>query len=273
MAYNHAKRLLNAIYGMVAQDPCAEEIYLGAETRVLEGDEEPVAELLKEGTRRPYMCYQWAVWCTARARWMLEQGIDLCEKDGFLIYTDTDSCKYQTRDGAEVDFTALNDERRELARRYGGVAVDRKGVEHFLGVFEREERCTSFITYGAKKYAYISGGRLHVTTAGVSKKHGARELRAIRNYRPGFVFKKSGGMRAIYNDDWVNPQKMVVDGHDVLLTTNTVLLPSEYTLGVTVDYSALINRCKNRPHRVYEVAKGIFARLGLLSDEELYNDD
>ena len=273
VAYNHAKRLLNAIYGMAAQDPCAEEIYLDAATLLLECDEKPVAELLKEGTRRPYMCYQWAVWCTARARWMLEQGIDLCEKNGFLVYTDTDSCKYQTRDGAEVDFTALNDERRELARRYGGVAVDRKGVEHFLGVFEREERCTSFITYGAKKYAYISGGRLHVTTAGVSKKHGARELRAIKNYRPGFVFKKSGGMRAIYNDEWVQPKKMMIDGHEVLLTTNTVLLPSEYTLGVTVDYSALINRCKNRPHRVSEVAKSIFARLGLLTDEELYNDD
>ena len=66
---------------------------------------------------------------------------------------------------------------------------------------------------------------------------------------------------------------MVVDGHDVLLTTNTVLLPSEYTIGVTVDYSALINRCKNRPHSVEEVAKGIFARLGLLTEEELYNDD
>lgn len=273
VAYNHAKRLLNAIYGMAAQDPCAEEIYLDAATLLLECDEKPVAELLKEGTRRPYMCYQWAVWCTARARWMLEQGIDLCEKDGYLVYTDTDSCKYQSRTDRAPDFTLLNNERRELARKFGGVAVDRKGVEHFLGVFESEERCTSFITYGAKKYAYISGGRLHVTTAGVSKKHGAKELGVLKKYRPGFVFEKSGGMRAIYNDEWVAPRKIVVDGHEVLLTTNTVLLPSEYTLGVTVDYSALINRCKNRPHRVAEVAKGIFARLGLLNEEELYNDD
>lgn len=273
VAYNHAKRLLNSIYGMAAQDPCAEEIYLDASTLLLECDEKPTAELLKEGTRRPYMCYQWAVWCTARARWMLEQGIDLCEKDGFLVYTDTDSCKFQVRPGRAPDFTALNNDRRELARRFGGVATDRNGVEHFLGVFEREERCTSFITYGAKKYACISGGRLHVTTAGVSKKHGAKELRALKNYRPGFVFKKSGGMRAIYNDDWVVPQKIMVEDHEVELTTNTVLIPSEYTLGVTVDYSALINRCKNRPHRVAEVAKGIFARLGLLTDDELYNDD
>lgn len=272
VAYNHAKRLLNAIYGMAAQDPCAEEIYLDAATLLLECDEKPLAELLKEGTRRPYMSYQWAVWCTARARWMLEQGIELCEKYGHLVYTDTDSCKYQKRPDSAPNFDALNEERRELARKFGCVAVDRKGVEHFLGVFEREERCTSFITYGAKKYAYISNGRLHVTTAGVSKKHGAQELRALKNYRLGFVFKKSGGMRAIYNDEWINPRKMAVDGHEVLLTTNTVLLPSEYTLGVTVDYSALINRCKNRPHRVAEVAKGIFARLGLLTDEELYND-
>ena len=97
---------------------------------------------------------------------------------------------------------------------------------------------------GAKKYAYEDERGLHVTISGVNKKAGAEELKSLDNFKKGFIFRKAGGMEALYNDHPA-PDHIEIEGHDLKITSNVALLPSTYTLGVSPDYSMLLNFLRN----------------------------
>ena len=84
--------------------------------------------------------------------------------------------------------------------------------------------------------------RLNITVAGVIKNAGARELEAhggIREFKPDFIFVESGGLEAVYND-FPEIQDYEVDGHKLHITSNVVLRPSTYTLGITNEYEYLL---------------------------------
>ena len=96
-----------------------------------------------------------------------------------------------------------------------------------------------FCTLGSKKYAYEdSDGKLHITIAGVSKS-GAREMGKLENFQEGFIFRESGGMEALYNDQWSEP--IVIDGHELEIPPNIYLSNGEYTLGLTLEYKRLFH--------------------------------
>ena len=60
----------------------------------------------------------------------------------------------------------------------------------------------------------------------------------MRRYVPGFVFREAGGTEALYNDNvdmWLQ-----IDGHDLHITDNVCIRPSEYTLGITGEYDYLL---------------------------------
>ena len=238
--YYRAKAKLNSLYGMTAQDPCKPYIqYIDGEYVVTEDDTEALLE--KDNKRRQLPCYQVGVWCTAWARWELETGLRLVfeSENGRFIYTDTDSIKYT----GEVNFNNYNSERIRNSKNHGAYAIDSKGKYHYMGVFEEEGTCQRFITLGAKKYAYEdSKGKLHITVAGVIKSAGAEELAengGIEAFKPNFIFKKAGGIEAVYNDD---PEitEYTVDGHTIAITPNVVLRESTYTLGITEEYEYLL---------------------------------
>ena len=127
----------------------------------------------------------------------------------------------------------------------GAYATDPQGVTHYMGVFEQEtgpEGYRYFVTWGSKKYAYIQGvGDLHITVAGVSKKKGARELQhhgSLAAFKPGFVWSIAGGTESVYND--LTREVIEIDGHQLELGPNVYIRPSTYTLGVTNEYSELM---------------------------------
>ena len=73
-----------------------------------------------------------------------------------------------------------------------------------------------------------------------TKKHFPKD--GIDYFRSGFVFRKAGGNAAIYND---NPDSNVwINGEDIKITRNTAIVPSEYTLGTTDEYAALLALCE-----------------------------
>lgn len=230
--YFKAKNKLNSLYGMTAQDPA--KISIIFQDGVFSMKEETVADVLKKNYKKAFLSYAWGVWVTAWCRWLLQQGIDAAG-DRF-VYCDTDSVKTI---GA-VDMSAFNEEMRKRSELNGGYAEDTTGRVHYLGLFEDETLTgyDAFVTLGAKKYAYVENGKLHITIAGVEKKEGAVELGDIHNFREGFIFRDAGGTESIYND-FIN-YDYYIDGRVLKVTDNVVIRPSTYELGITEEYLRIL---------------------------------
>ena len=228
--YNKAKNKLNSIYGMCATNPVRTSlIFNGKDFEVKDVEER---EELEKANKKSFTVFAWGCWCTAWARWWLEKAIRLCG-DKF-VYCDTDSVKFV----GSVDFTELNAEIQAQSERHQAYADDPAGVRHYLGVYEHDADYKRFITLGAKKYAYEDqSGKLHITISGVSK-GGAAELGKIENFQEGFIFRKSAGQEAAYNDEWME-EPVEIDGHMLPISPNIYLSESEYTLGLTLEYKRL----------------------------------
>lgn len=246
LLYDKFKNVLNAQYGMMAQDPVKVTVkYLENLEELYHDEEESPEILLAAHNKRAFLAYQWGCWVTARAREHLQAGIDLCGSD--FVYCDTDSCKYI---GDRVNWEDLNSETRKRAEKNKTFAIDPLGNKHYMGLFEIEEHIHRFKTMGAKKYAYESDkldkdGKhiLKITIAGVNKKIGAIELKragGLEAMQEGFVFKWAGGLEARYSDhpeirEWINE-----DGVPIRITRNVSLVPNTKTLGLTTEYKDLL---------------------------------
>lgn len=235
--------------------------------------EELGKEILNKSNGKAFLAYQWGVWTTAHSRNCLEKGLKLIHdtEGANFIYCDTDSLKYT----GSVDWSGYNDARIAECLISGSHATDRKGVEHYMGVFESEDNPETgyayryFKTMGAKKYAYQEkevemrtktihlgdtdyqyrqiGKFVHCTIAGVNKKKGGEELEkhgGLSAFEEGFVFKDAGGTMAVYND-CPEITEVTIDGHRLPITSNVSILPSEYTLGITGEYERILKFAKN----------------------------
>lgn len=242
--YMKDKELLNSIYGMTVQNP-AKTSLLFNDCLYEEDTSKSEEELLIAAQKKAFIVYQWGCWTTAHARDSLQAGIDICGDD--LIYVDTDSCKYR----GIHDFSLYNADRVQDALKSGLYATDRKGIIHYGGVFEDDGTYDSFITQGAKKYAYIDNSGLHVTVSGVGKRKGAESLQAaggLDAFRDGFIFHNCGKTRSIFNDG--NYGKFEVDGHILEVTRNVVIEEQDYTLNKTDQYRDIIEESKESLRKI-----------------------
>ena len=244
--YMKSKNKLNSIYGMMATSPAREEIRYTSGDRDFHYAETPLGDLLKEGKDRAFLPYQWGVWCTAWARLLLHEGINLVaesQKEGGaelvdFIYCDTDSVKFI----GSVDWSDFNSTLQQRSETSGAYADDPRGNRHYMGVYEADETYEQFKTLGAKKYAGIINGKLTVTIAGVNKKKGGKELAArggLPALRYDFTFVDAGGVEAVYND---LPEftRYTIDGHDLEIISNVYLRPSTYTVGSTMEFRRIL---------------------------------
>ena len=237
--YMKSKNKLNSIYGMMAQNPVKQDVVYN--NGVWSTANDPEAEILAESNRKAFLCYQWGVWCTAWARYRLQEGIKLAGEN--FVYCDTDSVKYI----GDIDWTLYNKQREKDSKASGAFATGPKGITHYMGVYEADGEYAEFKTLGAKKYAYNyePGGKTYVTIAGVTKKSGGVELDengGLKAFSPGFTFVKAGGTEAIYNDD-PEIKSIVRDGKQINITPNIVIKDSTYTLGITAEYASLLKNC------------------------------
>lgn len=254
--YTKSKNKLNAIYGMMAQDPVKRGIIYtqdGTPDKYGELDyypedmSKPNEQLLEEHNKRAFLVYQWGCWITAWARYRLREAIwTVLEQGGEFLYCDTDSVKYL----GTVDFGEYNRQRVQDSRKSGAHAADPSGEVHYMGVMEQEHDMLAFKTWGAKKYIYAEEKKgepvLTSTIAGVAKSAGAEELcRAggFAAFEPGFVFTSAGGLEAVYND--AVDMELDIEGHKLRITPNLNLRPSSYTLGLAGDFERLLQRYKN----------------------------
>lgn len=242
--YDKSKAKLNAVYGMMVQNPLKEDtIYTNYEFEVQEPE---LSEKMENYRKNGIWPYQWGVWITAWSRYRLHEGLWIAGEYG--VYCDTDSVKSIV----PLDFGEFNRARKQASERNGGMAVNPAGVVYHLGVFEQEPTYDKFITWGAKKYAYETNGDLKITIAGVSKRKGAEELSrsgGITALRPGFVFKLGGGTESTYND--VHLSNCNIDGHDIELTANIAITPSTYKVSITDEYKTLLEDVLN--FKIYDI--------------------
>lgn len=247
LLYMKSKNKLNSLYGMCAQDPVKQSI-LFINNNFQEQNEEE-SKLLLENNKKAFLAYQWGVWVTAWARYRLEEGIILAHGDienpdsPQFVYCDTDSVKYL----GDIDLTVFNRQRILDSKRSGAYATDPAGITHYMGVYEKEHDMCEFRTMGAKKYVYreTPDDKLICTIAGVSKSLGGKELEShggITAFHEGFTFEEAGGLEAVYNDD-IN-KVIDIDGHSLKITSNVVLRPSTYTLGLSADYKRLLTEVR-----------------------------
>lgn len=236
--YMLQKAKLNSIYGMSCQMPVKQTIDF------IDGywieQELPEEELLSKNNAKAFLVYSWGVWTTAHARMELEKALNIVGPERF-VYCDTDSVKFI--DDGKVSFNAYNESRKRDSIKNGGVAADPAGHKHYLGVYENEGTYKRFITMGAKKYAYEDAdGDLHITVAGVSKYKGAAELArrgGLEAFKEGFVWYDAGGLESVYNDD-PEVKEINIDGHKLPISSNVLLRPSIYTLGITGEYARIL---------------------------------
>lgn len=259
--YDLAKALLNALYGMMAQDPVKHNLIF---QQIGDWEEDTTLsdeEILGRSNAKAFLAYQWGVWVTAHSREALERGIRLVHdtEGADFVYCDTDSVKYT----GSVDWSGYNADRIAECIESGAYATDPSGVTHYMGVFETEDLKDTgyayryFKTLGAKKYAYVEreGEGVHCTIAGVNKKKGGAELDkhgGLSAFNEGFVFREAGGTQAVYND---SPEidHVDIEGHRLPITSNVAILPSEYTLGITGEYERIIKYSKNYLYNPYVI--------------------
>jgi hypothetical protein len=239
--YARSKGLLNSVFGMSCQDPIhAEILYDNGNYTAKNLYDDP--EEARKALQRAAFPYQWGVYVTAYARKALQDAIDAAGSR--MVYCDTDSVKVF----GELDLSAINDRRQKLATSAGAYADDRKGIRHYMGVFEYEGTYDRFITQGAKRYAYEKGGKMSITVSGVVKtineKTGVpfavEELGSLEKFTVGFIWKKAAGNMSVYND---NDQFSYTDpetGKSVVISPNVAIIPTTYEMGYSKDYKKLL---------------------------------
>ena len=240
--YDKSKALLNSLYGLCVQRVLREPIIFDGHEYTSDPEWDKEKAFIK-ATANPFNSYAWGVWITALSRLRLEEGLRIVHESprAYFIYTDTDSIKYQ----GELDLTSYNNKRIMDSKRSGAWAVDPKGKTHYMGVFEDEGTYSEFITYGAKKYAFVKNEKIGVTISGVNKELGAKEIQkkgGLSALVEGFTFTEAGGTEAKYNDDPLADgiDTVNVDGLDIKITRNLCIKESTYTLGLTADYKRIL---------------------------------
>lgn len=232
--YAKDKNKLNGIFGMAFTNPIHSNYFINAEGEWVE-EKPDIAKALKDyaNNRNNFLPYAVGIWTTAHARHNLRDLIHIAGEGN--AYNDTDSEKVWGIDISE-EVSLYNRKVQELAEKYGAYADDRKGVRHYMGVAEKERSYEYFRTWGAKKYAYIQDGELHLTLAGVDKKKGAAQLKDLSDFKLGKIFLPDCGRRTVRYNDWQTARYITVDGCTFLTGAGVHMENGTYELGVTDEF-------------------------------------
>lgn len=243
--YMRIKELINSLYGMCAQNPVKPDvIYMDEPEQAFKLEEiVDIGEKLEKYNKKAFLLYAWGCWVTAWARLKLKEMINIVG-DNF-VYCDTDSVKFLVRDDYKRIIRKIeeyNKGLKELSISNNGYATDKKGIVHYLGVYEYEETYKKFKTLGAKKYAYVhEDGTFGITIAGVPKKAGAREMEKIENFNVGFIFRDTGKLESVYNDcDYGTYYPDDSPEHRIEIRSNIVLRESTYEIGLSAEYMYIL---------------------------------
>ena len=261
LIYNLEKAKFNSIYGMSVTRTIADKVEYEDEWKEIPLTNNEIIDLLEKEKKTGFQSFAWGCWITSRARKNLCENI--MKLDKWCIYCDTDSIKLIEG----FDISIINNYNEKVKKRLKFTSdilnidyqkfspVDIKGKEHPLGLFEKDNFYKSFITQGAKKYAYIDeDDKIHITVSGVPK-DASVELRSLDDFRDNFVFHYEYTNKHFieYNDEQIEVELTDYQGNIFLVSdkSGASLFPCEYELGKSLDYIELITD-KHSKYSVYE---------------------
>ena len=237
--YMKKKNKLNALFGMMVTSPIRDDILFndGVFTTSVTSVSEGLERFYK--SKNSFLPYQWGIYVTAYARKHLFEGIEACGID--TVYWDTDSVKFLG--DHDHTFDVINNRINEYCLKNNiKNYVDVNGKRYYMGVFEKEKSYDEFITWGAKKYAYIQNGKIGVTVAGLNKKQGAEELTrtgGLSEFKLGKVFYNSGRTTATYNNSYIH--NITVNSSTFSTASNIAIFDTTYELGITDTMAQILN--------------------------------
>ena len=253
MEYGRIKGMYNSIYGMSVTNNIRDDVVYndsdGTWTEV-PLDNDTIIEKLQTEKKKSFLSFAYGVWVTAYARDNLLRRV--IANDDYVVYCDTDSCKLVSG----YDKKVFEDYNKQVSDRINFVCKvlkldvnkyapsDIKGNKHMMGLFEKECNYEKFITQGAKKYAYIIDGKIHITVAGVPKS-GAKALKTLDDFRDDFVFnyKDTNKNLVMYTEEQSPVEVIDYLGLKYLITDRSgcCILPNTYKLSKSLDYTNLIS--------------------------------
>lgn len=250
--YNYArsKEMLNSTYGMmVMRVDRIEYEYKDGEYVTIS---KPLQLMLDDfyDRRSSFLPYQFGVWVTAWARYVLQMGCDICGED--LIYIDTDSVFFIGDHSKE--FAALNAALTQNAEQAGAIAYNKNGEAFPVGVWDFEPDITGgFKTLGAKKYLYSFDGKtIYSTISGVSKDIGQKYFteHGFEAFTDETTIPTSGKVTAHYNND--KPHYIEVNGCKILTASNIALVEAPYTIHIKHDYRDFVASIRKSLYKYYK---------------------
>lgn len=193
-----------------------------------------------------YLWYSIGVWVTAYARQQILDPISKMSENA--KYCDTDSVKFTSPHRYKKLFSQLNAKYRRLfndAMKYHKIefhAYDKKGKEHYLGVFEEEKPYVRFKTWGCKRYLYeLENGTVKSTVAGAPKdladKLGNTNDEKFNNFNITFEYPNCK-LNHTYTED--NECLMVTDylGNKIIqqVKSGICLTPAGFSMNLDNDF-------------------------------------
>lgn len=270
--YNLEKAKFNSLYGMTVTNNIKDVVIfdndIGWEELPLKNEE--ILESLEKEKKQAFLSFAYGVWVTAWARYNLLTNI--IENDKYICYCDTDSIKLlEGFDKSKID-KYNNKVLEKIKQASEDLEIDiekfspkdKKGKKHIIGLFDFDGFYESFITQGAKKYAYtkyidknkindntnvlkIENDKaliLEITVAGVPKQ-GAKALKKLEGFKDNFIFdfKYTNKNLLIYNDNMESFKLKDYNGIEQIVNDKYAccLIPTTYELGKSEEYANLIS--------------------------------
>lgn len=193
--YDHAKALLNAVYGIMVQSLTRRQAVFE------EGEGFKSIDMHNEESyknKKMLLPYQWGVWTTAHTRNLLFEAVKICGRS--IVSIDTDCVIFEENEAVEAKLNGLNEQRIEIAKNNLAYASDRNGRVHYMGLFEHDKTFEEFKTLGPKMYCGKVDGEIQLTCSGVNKKKGSQCIKSVDDFDDGFEFDESCAHTSTYVD-------------------------------------------------------------------------
>lgn len=270
--YALEKAKFNSIYGMTVTNNIKDAVIFDNDTgwEEIPIENQEIIDSLEKEKKQGFLSFAYGVWVTAWARYNLLTNI--IEQDKFCCYCDTDSIKLLEG----FDKTKIDNYNKKVIEKIKQVSkdleidinkftpTDSKGIKHTIGLFDFDGFYESFITQGAKKYAYtkyidkekikdntnvlkIENDKaliLEITVAGVPKQ-GAKALKKLEDFKDNFIFdyKYTNKNLLVYNDNMESFKLVDYTGIEQIVNDKYAccLIPTTYELRKSEEYANLIS--------------------------------
>lgn len=265
--YVESKQMINSIYGAEVTKLISDIVHYDGDgdgwsvdryDNMTEDERRAIFETTINAAKveKSFSAYQYGVWITAWARWILWSFI--AHFDTKIVYYDTDSIKGMF-DDADVAYVEnwnkeLADLETKVAHEIGidpdlYTAKSSKGKVLRIGVMEREHDCI-IKTLGAKRYAvqYEEDGKqvIEVTVAGLPKDAGVSKIKSLDMFNDQTVWNanESGKLICYYQSKQKTGQKWYDRNGDLYISDDqygVCLKPTSFDLSMSEDFDGFLD--------------------------------